>query len=347
MKIAVLLPNYNHAKFIGQAIKAIQRQSHRDWELAIVDDASTDDSRELIAELARQDERIITKFLPNNGGVTAALTICYAMTTAPVVLGTAADDYIVNSRYFEAVNAAFAAHPQAACAFAKASLVSAESGDPYFVMAAAPHSGWIAPRQCLKDFLNGRMFIHGGAVAWRRAHVDRVGGYDSALGPRADFFVSLALSALGGAVFIDEIATVVRFSDQAYGQSVDDETYFRQFALAERKLLELDLGYGVKPRWRRTWRDNIINERLANRWQRWLLDAVRKPIAALDPWHVRRFQAELGDIATRLRAGARDWENTIDSNVAAAQLTFDRVAGPLPPPSGLRHFVRRLRHKRA
>jgi glycosyltransferase involved in cell wall biosynthesis len=345
MKIAVLLPNYNHAGFIGEAIEAIRAQSHADWELAIVDDASTDQSRDVIAEHAQRDSRIATKFLPQNGGVMPALKACYAMTTAPIVVGAAADDVIVNPRYFEAVNSAFTANPQAGCVFAKASLVDQATGREIFVMGKAPRAGWIAPRDCLRNFLTDRIFIHGAAVAWRRSDVDRAGGYDPALGPRADFYLNLAISALAGAVFLDEVTSMVRFSPGAYGQSVDDATHFHQFALAERKLMALDLGYRVDPRWRRRWRDNVINEQLANRWQKGFLDAVRKPIAAFDRWHLPRFVPGLGEMATQLQMNAPDWEKEIDRRVAAAERTFDSVAGPLRP-SRVDAFLHRLIHPR-
>jgi len=345
MKIAVLLPNYNHAHYVGQTIDAIRAQSHGDWELAIVDDCSTDESRDVIAAHAGDDSRIIIKMLQQNGGVNAALETCYGMTTAPIVIGVAADDVIVNPRFFEAVNAAFTAHPTAGCVFARALLIDQKTGKEHFVMGKAPHAGWIAPRRCVRDFLADQLFIHGGATAWSRSAVDRAGGFDDRLGPRADYFLNLAVAAMAGAVFLDEISTHIRYSQQSYGQSLsDDETYFHQYALLERKLIELGLGYKIVPRWRRRWRNNVINERLANRWQKSFLDAVAKPIAALDQWHLPRFRPELAEIATRLSLHAREWEDDIDRKVAAAERIFENLAGPLP--KHVHGFVHRVTHPR-
>src|SRR5947209_7539603 len=50
--VSVILPTYNRAKFLPQAFDSISGQSFADWELIVVDDGSTDHTREIVAELA-------------------------------------------------------------------------------------------------------------------------------------------------------------------------------------------------------------------------------------------------------------------------------------------------------
>jgi glycosyltransferase involved in cell wall biosynthesis len=52
------MPNYNGAEFIAEAIESVLNQSFRDFELIIVEDASTDNSREIIDKYAAIDSRI-------------------------------------------------------------------------------------------------------------------------------------------------------------------------------------------------------------------------------------------------------------------------------------------------
>lgn len=47
---SIIIPNYNHANFLQQRIKSILQQSMQDFEIIIIDDASTDNSREIIEE---------------------------------------------------------------------------------------------------------------------------------------------------------------------------------------------------------------------------------------------------------------------------------------------------------
>jgi glycosyltransferase involved in cell wall biosynthesis len=51
--LSIILPTYNRARFLPWAFQAIEGQGYRDWELIVVDDGSTDDTRALVTELGR------------------------------------------------------------------------------------------------------------------------------------------------------------------------------------------------------------------------------------------------------------------------------------------------------
>ena len=49
--VSVILPTFNRAPFLRDAVSSIRSQSYENWELVIVDDGSTDSSRAVIEEL--------------------------------------------------------------------------------------------------------------------------------------------------------------------------------------------------------------------------------------------------------------------------------------------------------
>lgn len=59
MKISIIIPNYNHAKFLKKRIDSILNQKFTDFEVIILDDCSTDDSRDIINSY--KDKRISLK----------------------------------------------------------------------------------------------------------------------------------------------------------------------------------------------------------------------------------------------------------------------------------------------
>lgn len=74
MKISIIVANYNHAQYIGQAVRSLLKQTHKDIEIIIVDDCSTDNSREEIDKLVKLDDRIVEPiYLPENRGKWFAL----------------------------------------------------------------------------------------------------------------------------------------------------------------------------------------------------------------------------------------------------------------------------------
>ncbi|MBC6445398.1 MAG: glycosyltransferase family 2 protein, partial [Alphaproteobacteria bacterium GM202ARS2] len=56
--ISVILPTYNRAKLLPVAITSIIEQTFTDWELIIVDDASTDNTLDVINAFTTADPRI-------------------------------------------------------------------------------------------------------------------------------------------------------------------------------------------------------------------------------------------------------------------------------------------------
>jgi glycosyltransferase involved in cell wall biosynthesis len=61
--LSVVVPNYNHARFLAQRLDSIFNQTFKDFEVIILDDASTDDSR---AVVARYLDYPRVRFVPNS-----------------------------------------------------------------------------------------------------------------------------------------------------------------------------------------------------------------------------------------------------------------------------------------
>lgn len=68
--VSVIMPTYNHAKFIGKAIDSVLNQTYKDLELIIVDNYSEDDTEEIVASY--KDDRIIYLKFRNNGIIAAS-----------------------------------------------------------------------------------------------------------------------------------------------------------------------------------------------------------------------------------------------------------------------------------
>ena len=56
--VSVIMPVYNGEKYLKQSIESVIQQTYKDWELIIVNDCSTDNSRNIMQSYADTDSRI-------------------------------------------------------------------------------------------------------------------------------------------------------------------------------------------------------------------------------------------------------------------------------------------------
>ena len=73
--VSIITPFYNSSKFIDECVNSVISQSYTNWELLIVDDYSDDNSKELLLNLEKRDERIQVIFLDNNIGAANARNV--------------------------------------------------------------------------------------------------------------------------------------------------------------------------------------------------------------------------------------------------------------------------------
>lgn len=89
-KISVIIPLYNKKDYIAQCLDSILNQSYTNWEAIIVDDGSTDNSKESIMTYLK-DTRF-NYFYKNNGGVSSARNYGFEKSTGNYIIYIDADD---------------------------------------------------------------------------------------------------------------------------------------------------------------------------------------------------------------------------------------------------------------
>lgn len=98
MKVSVILCVYNDERFVRQAVKSLLTQTYRDFELLIVDDASTDGTHGILEEFAREDRRIHVLTNSTNLGLTKSLNIALREAHSELVARMDADDIALPHR---------------------------------------------------------------------------------------------------------------------------------------------------------------------------------------------------------------------------------------------------------
>ena len=75
--VSVVMPSYNHARFIGSAIDSVLAQTLKEIELIVVDDGSQDGTQAVLSQV--QDPRVRMRFLEKNLGACNAMNVALRM----------------------------------------------------------------------------------------------------------------------------------------------------------------------------------------------------------------------------------------------------------------------------
>ena len=106
-RVTIGIPVYNMARYIGKALDSLMRQTFQDFDIIVLDDASTD---ELLPALAPYGDRINLVKFEENQGVHKAVNAMIALTETEFFVSLAADDWL-EPTYLERCLAEFRADP--------------------------------------------------------------------------------------------------------------------------------------------------------------------------------------------------------------------------------------------
>lgn len=92
MKVSVIISNYNYARYLSAAIDSVLAQTYRDIEIIVVDDGSTDNSREAIAQLQQKSPDKIKAIFQANQGEGGAFNTGFEAASGELIGFLDADD---------------------------------------------------------------------------------------------------------------------------------------------------------------------------------------------------------------------------------------------------------------
>jgi glycosyltransferase involved in cell wall biosynthesis len=106
--VSILVPNYNYASYLTDAIQSCLSQTYRNFEVIICDDGSTDTSREILNQYHSLDPRI-KPIYQENGGQSLALNAAFRHSTGEIICLLDADDVFLPDKVKRVVDALAAA----------------------------------------------------------------------------------------------------------------------------------------------------------------------------------------------------------------------------------------------
>ena len=180
--VSVLVTTFNHARYVEEALESLRRQTSRDFEVIITDDASSDGCADIIATwLSRTG--FAAQFIRNpvNRGICANRNAALARASGSFVCSLSGDDSYEPER-IERQLGFFRSQPESVCAvYSDMRMIDADGRPLAGSFLQSTLGGRAPPQGDLFEHLLAGNFLPAPAVMVRRSAIAAVGGYDENL----------------------------------------------------------------------------------------------------------------------------------------------------------------------
>lgn len=216
-KLSVFMPNYNHGRYLRDALGAILSQSRPPDEVVVLDDCSTDDSLAILNDLASHHPNLRVERNAVNRGVMYGINWGLTHVTGDYVYFAAADDRVLPG-FFEAAMGLLERHPGASQCFSYPSVMDAEGRvhevKEGFEWGNAPR--FIPPDE-LAGILQGR-HVCGHCIIIRRQALIEAGGFPEELKWHSDWFSEMVMAFRHGVCYLPKTFALQRMMVGTYSE---------------------------------------------------------------------------------------------------------------------------------
>nr|WP_315152640.1 glycosyltransferase family A protein [uncultured Flavobacterium sp.] len=206
-KISIIVPCYNQAEYLPEALQSVLNQTYQNWECIIVNDGSPDNTKEVALEWVKKDSRFIYLY-KENGGLSSARNAGIANAEGEFILPLDADDKVA-PKYLELAIQSFEIDTALKVVYCKAKKFGNELG----IWQLAPFS--------IYDLgLYNMIFC---SAVFKKKDWELVGGYDvNLIYGLEDWEFWIAILKNGGAVkCIDEVGFYYRIKEKSMLKSME------------------------------------------------------------------------------------------------------------------------------
>jgi glycosyltransferase involved in cell wall biosynthesis len=327
--ISVILGNYNHGRYLGQAIDAVLSQDYENLEVCIRDNASTDNSREVIEAFSQKDSRIRATLSKERLGINDSARELVSSARGELLYLASSDDYVSNPSMFGECVRLLNEDP-AGAVFGRMRELRADNNDePLWLTGHAHREGPIRGMEFIEGFFRGTIQPVTTPSLIRKDAYLECGGLDPKFGPSADMRVMALIGATRGLIYVEREYACYRIQQMQYSRSQGYESYIEQLAGIEADLCEAMLPSKLPNEWRSAFRERWIDYRLRAGWQADFLRGLSSQIQTLDYWKLHYLPPAYRDLRDSIQRSIDSSIHTLNDQIRSGREIFARIAGPL------------------
>lgn len=296
--VSVVVPNYNHARYLPRRIESVLRQTYRDFELILLDDASTDESRKVLARYAG-DPRVRVEFNEANSGTPFAQWNKGVRLARGKYIWIAESDDYADEKLLETLVGTLERDERLSFAYCRSWRVTGDGrvdglGDWYLedIDATLWRSDFCMDGRgfCRQYLAQSPVVCNAGAAVFRKAVYEATGGADESLRLCGDWKLWAALALKGDVAFVSQPLNYFRYhAASVRGKSVRDALDVTEKLQVIRWILDRSSAEGVdlqnaRKRASALWVPALLSFRFSLELKRQILRRAK----AIDPHPMRR-----------------------------------------------------------
>ncbi|MBI4432528.1 MAG: glycosyltransferase [Candidatus Omnitrophica bacterium] len=207
-KVSIIIPNYNYGRFLGDALKGVLNQTFTDYEVIVVDDGSTDDSRSIIDRMMPVFKGRLRTVYQKNKGVYAARNSGLRMANGIFISFLDADDVWMPTALEHLVQSL--ERSQAGVVYSDTEFFDNQTGRGFGATFKAGSDKKPCMGQCLDELFMRGNFIPFMTTVVRREVFDAVGNFDESFRVAEDYEFWLRVSRRYPIGYVNEVLCRVR-----------------------------------------------------------------------------------------------------------------------------------------
>lgn len=177
--VTVICLCHNQKNYVLEALESVLQQTHEHIQLIIVDDASTDGSKEVIRQFVKDHAEVIHIDLVENVGNCKAFNRALSFASGEYLIDLAADDVLLPTRIELGLEAFSTTLPTTGVHFGDAELINSTGNHLSYHSDRFPHSS--IPQGLIYQELIERYFICSPTMMFKREVMETLQGYDENL----------------------------------------------------------------------------------------------------------------------------------------------------------------------
>jgi glycosyltransferase involved in cell wall biosynthesis len=206
--ISVIIPNYNHSRFLPRCLSALLNQSLLPDEIIVVDDGSSDGSWELLRTFAENHPLIRAYRHDKNMGVSASLNHGVDLAGGEYLLFTAADDE-AKPQLLERAVPMLQSHPQAGLCCGIAEWRCMSTGTTWYIGGNMPRQPcYLSPEEMIRLGRNMRLSLTSQTSLFKRQAFTEAGSWKPELKWCDDCFMTYVVAFRHGVCFVPEVLSI-------------------------------------------------------------------------------------------------------------------------------------------